>query len=232
MLHLFTLSVIFYKTVKHFIKKRYELKQNVSSFHLLEKIQKFMFIILLHTLSVYLVCFEPPASNQIAITHINYLKNHKITIAKSFPGINRIIYLYNTIPIIYLSLNIDMILVAMEETTIPINENYGGQVSIVPATEESNGYYLIFGNKKLCGNGPNSSVYACLYELMYPREAIWYIKRGSHGYNIHRGNMCITRIESIITFKSKEEWPVQLRRCTLSNMNQMFFFDHMDNFFM
>lgn len=159
------------------------------------------------------------------------LVDHEVGIGQPFPGTNRIVYLYNTVPIVYLSLNIDMMLVALSETTISINENYGGQVTIVPATEETNGFYLVFGNKKLCGHGPYSGVFACLYELIYPREAIWYINKVAHGYHIHRGHMCITKIDDFFGFRTKEEWSVQLRRCAANNLNQIFNFDHIDNFY-
>lgn len=155
----------------------------------------------------------------------------ELTMQQPFPGVNRVIYLVGEIPLTYLSLNVDRMLVLMNENTIAVNENEGANVSIVPATEEKNGYYIYFGHKKICGNGPYRNVNLCQFEQVYPRDAIWYIEREPKGYHIQRGNMCMTKMDDEIGFKSKAEWSVQLRRCDKRNPDQVFDFNHIDNLY-
>jgi hypothetical protein len=93
----------------------------------------------------------------------------------------------------------------MRDLTIPVNENFGANCTIAPATEEKGGYYVIFADIRLCGNGPNRNVKVCPDNFNYSREAIWYITGMPNGYHISRGNMCITRMADEIGFKQKEE---------------------------
>lgn len=183
-------------------------------------------------LAAHLRDFIHPADHHhIICDHLHCNQTREITLDAGFPGTNRVLYLKRSEPLTYLSLDIDSKVVFLEQLTIPPNENYGSQSTIVPAVEEP-GYYIIMGNKKICGHGPYAPIYACPYELLYSREAIWYIKKTIHGYNIKRGNMCITRVNDPIGFRMTEAWSCQLRRCTVGNPEQQFGFEHVDNLYM
>ncbi|KAM0673204.1 hypothetical protein GVAV_003369 [Gurleya vavrai] len=162
---------------------------------------------------------------------LHCVTDKEFNINQQFPGSNRIIFLAQRSPIEYLSLNRDMILVVMKELTIPANENFGANCTIIAASEEKGGWYVILADKRLCGDGPNRSVRACPNEYNYPRDAIWYLKPVHTGYHITRGDMCITKISDEIGFKQKEEYSIQLRKCMKANPDQIWGFDHVDNFY-
>lgn len=173
----------------------------------------------------------PADQYHIICNHIHCEEQAEVTLEHGFPGTNRILFLESVIPLMYLSLDIDSKVVFYQQMTISANENYGAQTTIVPAVEEP-GWYIIMGNKKICGHGPYTPVYACPFELLYSREAIWYITKSVHGYHIKRGNMCITRVNDPIGYQMTEAWSCQLRRCTPGNPDQIFGFEHVDNFYM
>ncbi|KAM0678465.1 hypothetical protein BDAP_000864 [Binucleata daphniae] len=162
---------------------------------------------------------------------LHCLRSKEFKINQFFPGTNRVIFLSQITPIEYLSLNHDQILVVMRELTIPPNENFGSNCTIAVASEEKGGYYIIMADKRLCGDGPYRNVRACNNSYDYPRNAIWYIKAVNTGFHISRGDMCITKMSDEIGFKQKEEYAIQLRKCSRSDPAQVWNFDHVDNFY-